>query len=293
MDTKIRRATREDVAVLGEICYRAFCELADHHNFPHEFPNLEVALGIVGSMISDPGHYGIVAESNGRVAGSNFMDERSPIAGIGPISVDPEVQNSGAGRAMMQHMLERVAANRLPGVRLVQTAFHNRSFSLYAKLGFEIREPLSVMVGPPIRESIPGYTVRAATDEDVAACDRLHFAVHGHERGRELRDAIKGYAVGDTGAGTANVVEHLGRITGYATAIGYGGYAVGESNEELKALIAAATEFAGCGPQIPSRNGELLRWCYSKGLRLMQLNTLMSVGLYNEPRGPFIPSILY
>lgn len=284
-NTQIRRATREDIEVLGDICYRAFCTIADQHNFPHEFPAPEAAIGVVRSMITTPGFYGIVAELNGRVAGSNFMDERSTIAGIGPISVDPEVQNSGAGRAMMQHMLDRVAANRFPGVRLVQTAFHNRSFSLYAKLGFEIREPLSVMIGPLIKESIPGYPVRVATDADVAACDRLHFYAHGHERGRELRDAIK--------AGTANVVEHLGRITGYATAIGYGGYAVGESNNELKALISAATEFAGCGPQIPSRNGELLRWCYSKGLRLMQLNTLMSVGLYNEPRSPFIPSILY
>ena len=101
----------------------------------------------------------------------------------------------------------------------------------------------------------------------------------------ELRDAIK--------EGTAAVVEHLGRITGYASAIGYAGHAVGESNEELKALISAAPEFLGCGPLIPSRNGELLRWCYTKGLRLMQQMTLMSVGLYNEPRFPFIPSILY
>jgi hypothetical protein len=31
----------------------------------------------------------------------------------------------------------------------------------------------------------------------------------------------------------------------------------------------------------------------SKGLRLLQQMTLMSVGLYNEPRFPFIPSILY
>jgi len=285
MNTKIRRATREDIEVLGDICYRAFCTVADQHNFPHEFPAPEVADGVVRSMVTTPGFYGIVAEVDGRTAGSNFMDERSTIAGIGPISVDPDRQNSGAGRAMMQHMLDRVAANRFAGVRLVQTAFHNRSFSLYAKLGFEIRELLSVMIGTPIKEAIPGYEVRAASDADAAACDRLHFCVHGHERGRELRDAIQG--------GTANVVEHLGRITGYATAIGYGGYAVGESNNELKALISAATEFAGCGPQIPSRNGELLRWCYSKGLRLMQLNTLMSVGLYNDPRTPFIPSILY
>jgi len=285
MNTQIRRATREDLDVCGEICHRAFCAIGDQHNFPHDFPDVATAKGIIGSMLSNPGFYGVVAEVDGRIAGSNFMDERAPITGIGPISVDPDVQNSGAGRAMMQHMLDRVAANRFPGVRLVQVAYHNRSFSLYAKLGFEVREPLSLMTGPLINESIPGYKVRAATEADVAACDRLHFAVHGHERGRELRDAIT--------AGTASVVEHLGRITGYATAIGYAGYAVGESNEELKALISAAPAFLGHGPLVPSRNGELLRWCYSKGLRLMQQMTLMTVGLYNEPRFPFIPSILY
>jgi predicted N-acetyltransferase YhbS len=284
-NTQIRRATREDIDVLGDICYRAFCTIADQHNFPHEFPAPEAALGVVRSMITTPGFYGIVAELNGRVAGSNFMDERSTIAGIGPISVDPEVQNSGAGRAMMQHMLDRVAANRLPGVRLVQTGYHNRSLSLYAKLGFEIREPLSVMIGTPINESISGYKIRAATDADLDACNRLCAAVHGHDRAGELRGAIQGQ--------TASVVEHLGRITGYASGIGYAGHVVGESNEELKALISAAPEFLGCGPLIPSRNGELLRWCYSKGLRLMQQMTLMSVGLYNEPRSPFIPSILY
>ena len=171
------------------------------------------------------------------------MDERSTIAGIGPISVDPDVQNSGAGRAMMQHMLDRVAANRLPGVRLVQTAYHNRSLSLYAKLGFEIREPLSVMVGTPINERLSGYVVRPATDADLDACNRLCAVVHGHDRGGELRGAIKG--------GTAAVVEHLGRITGYATAIGYAGHAVGESNEELKALISSAREFLGVRPADP------------------------------------------
>ena len=283
--TRIRRATREDIEVCGEICYRAFGDLADEHGFPHEFPSLEAANSVVSSVVTTAGVYGIVAEINGRVAGSNFMDERSPIAGIGPISVDPDVQNSGAGRAMMQHMLERVAANRMPGVRLVQTAYHNRSLCLYAKLGFEIREPLSVMIGEPIKESLPGYKVRAATDADLETCNALCVAVHGHDRAGELRGAIAD--------GSAAVVEHLGRITGYATAIGYGGHAVGESNEELKALISAATEFHGCGPLIPSRNGELLRWCLGKGLRLMQQMTLMSVGLYNEPRFPFIPSILF
>ena len=55
MKTKIRRATREDVEVCGEICYRAFCAIADQHNFPREFPSPEAALGVVTSMISIPG----------------------------------------------------------------------------------------------------------------------------------------------------------------------------------------------------------------------------------------------
>lgn len=285
MPAQIRAATREDVQVCGEICYRAFCGIADQHNFPHEFPSLDAAKAVVAAMIANPGIHGIVAEIDGRIAGSNFMDERSPIAGIGPVSVDPDIQNRAVGRQMMQHMLDRVAANRIAGVRLVQSAYHNRSLSLYAKLGFEIREPLSVIIGAPLKVSIPGHAARRALETDLKSCNELCFRTHGHERGGDLRESIT--------SGTASVVEHQGRVTGYTTGIGYGGHAVGESNEELKALISAAPTFAGTGFLVPSRNGDLLRWCFSKGLRLMQQMTLMSVGLYNEPRYPYLPSILF
>ena len=285
MKAQIRTATREDVEVCGEFCYRAFSAIADEHNFPPDFPSVEFGRAVVRSMISTPGIYGIVAEVDGRIAGSNFQDERSSIAGIGPISVDPDMQNSGAGRAMMQHLLDRVAAKNFPGVRLVQAAYHNRSLSLYAKLGFEIREPLSVMTGPPLNSSLPGYTVRKATDADLDACNRLCVRVHGHDRGGELRDAIKD--------GNACVVERLDRISGYTTAIGFPGHSVAESNDDLKAMILAAPAITGPGFLVPSRNGELLRWCFGKGFKLMQQMTLMSVGLYNEPTAPFLPSILY
>lgn len=66
-----------------------------------------------------------------------------------------------------------------------------------------------------------------------------------------------------------------------------------EANEDLKALIAAAPEFAGPGFLVPTRNGELFRWCLAHGLRMAHPMTLMSVGLYNEPTGGFLPSILY
>jgi hypothetical protein len=71
------------------------------------------------------------------------------------------------------------------------------------------------------------------------------------------------------------------------------GHAVGETNEELKALIGAAPAFLGPGFLLPSRNWELFRWCLEHGLRIVQPMNLMSIGLYNEPAGAFLPSILF
>lgn len=94
-------------------------------------------------------------------------------------------------------------------------------------------------------------------------------------------------------AGTARVVERPDRISGYATGFGYGWHAVGEGNEDLQALIASAETFVGLGILVPSRNASLLRWCLDNGLRLLQQSTLMTLGLYNQPQGAWLPSIVY
>jgi GNAT superfamily N-acetyltransferase len=285
MSITLRRGTPEDAKQCGEICYRAFKTISEEHNFPPDFPSPEVAIAFLSEWVSHLNIYGVVAELDGRIVGSNFVDERSAIAGIGPITVDPAVQNRAVGRELMQHVLARVAERRFLGTRLVQAAYHNRSLSLYAKLGFVVREPLSTVQGRPLAMQIPGYVVRPAAAGDLDACNQVCLKVHGHHRGGELLDAIK--------RGTATVVEHNGRITGYATAIAFFGHGVGETNEELKALIGAAPEFMGPGFLLPARNAELFRWCLEHGLRVVQPMTLMSIGLYNEPAGAFLPSILY
>jgi predicted N-acetyltransferase YhbS len=285
MGITLRPGTLEDAKQCGEICYRAFRTIAEEHNFPPDFLSAEVSTTMLSEFLAHPDIYGVVAELDGRVVGSNFLDERSIIAGIGPITVDPEVQNRAIGRDLMLHVLDRVAKRHHPGVRLVQAAYHNRSLSLYTKLGFLVREPLSVIQGKPLAAQIPGYAVRPATEGDLDSCNQVCFKVHGHDRGGELLDAIK--------RGTAAVIEHRGRITGYATAIGFMGHAVGETNEELKALIGAAPDFLGPGFLLPSRNWELFRWCLEHGLRVVQPLSLMSIGLYNEPAGAFLPSILF
>jgi predicted N-acetyltransferase YhbS len=281
----IRGASEADAQMCGRILYEAFNSLAEQHGFPPDFPSAEVATGVVSMLIGAPGFYGVAAEEAGKIVGSNFMDERSPIFGIGPISVAPEVQNHAIGRHLMCAVLDRAKAQKAAGIRLVQAGYHNRSLCLYTKLGFVTREPLSLMQGPRLKAEFASYDVRPAEERDVEGCNKLCLEVHGFDRDRELRDAIR--------ARSASVVEHLGEITGYATGIGIFSHAVARTNHDLKALIGAATEFMGAGFLLPTRNHDVFEWCLKCELKLVYQMTLMSTGLYNEPAGAYLPSILY
>jgi GNAT superfamily N-acetyltransferase len=285
MELKLRPGTPEDANTCGTICYNAFKTIAEEHNFTPDFPSSDVAIGLLTWILSHPGFYSVVAELDGRVVGSNFLDERTAIAGVGPLTVDPAAQNRAIGRRLMEHLHERAAQKRFPGVRLIQAGFHTRSLSLYTKLGYDVCEPLACMQGPAVNVTIAGYTVRTAKQSDLEPCNAICRNVHGHDRGGELLDAIK--------QARARVVEHDGRITGYTTVIGFFGHAAGETNREIEALIGAAKEFPGPGFLLPTRNGDLFRWCLQHGLRVTQPMTLMRKGLYNEPTGAFLPSILY
>ena len=285
MDVKLRPGTPDDAETCGRICFDAFAAVAAAHGAPCDFPSADVAVGLVAALLSRPGIFGVVAEADGRVVGSNFLDERAVIAGVGPITVDPAVQNAAIGRQLMAAVMERAEDRRAAGVRLVQTAYHTRSLSLYAKLGFQVREPLACLQGPPPGGTIEGHAVRPATGADAEACNRLCRAVHGHDRAPQVADALA--------AGTALVVEHDGRITGYSTGLSFFAHSVGETVDDVKALIASATGFGGSGILVPIRNGELFRWCLERNLRVVQLMTLMTTGLYNEPLGACLPSIMY
>jgi predicted N-acetyltransferase YhbS len=285
MNFTLRPGTPDDAQACGVICYEAFTAISRQHNFPADFPAAEAAIGLMEMLFSRPDVYSVVAEKEGRVVGSNFLWESGAVSGVGPITVDCDVQNSTLGRRLMENILERAQHRGCAGVRLVQAAYHGRSLALYTKLGFDAQEPLSCLNGPALGISIPGYAVRAAQDSDLENCNRLCEQVHGFNRGSELQFAIE--------QGNATLVEHDGRVTGYATMLGFFGHAVGETNEDIKALIGAAEAFSGPGILLPTRNAAVLRWCLEHGLRIVQPLTLMSRGLYNQPAGAFLPSILY
>jgi predicted N-acetyltransferase YhbS len=281
----LRPAVPEDSSVCGRICYDAFSTLNGTHGFPCDFPGPEAAIGVLSMMFSHPGFYCVVAESEGRIVGSNCLDERSIIAGVGPITVDPSAQSLGVGRKLMQAVMDRANEQGAAGIRLVQAAFHNRSLSLYASLGFDVREPLACMQGRTSQRTVPGCTVRPAQPADADACNAVSHRVHGFDRGADLQQAIQ--------QGTAKVVEREGRITGYATDLAFFTHATAETNLDLQALIASVESFGGSGILVPSRNSALFRWCLANGLRVVQPMTLMTLGLYNEPSGAWLPSVLF
>lgn len=281
----LRRAVPADIPECGRILYEAFATLAVRHGFPPDFPTVAVATGCIRGLIKNPGFHGVVAERDGRIVGSTFLDERSTISAVGPVSVDPAAQDVRVGRTLMQAMLERAAERHAAGVRLLQISYHNRSLSLYAKLGFDVRETFAAMYGEPLKLTLPGYAVRPATPEDEAACNALCLRVHGHDRVGEVGHAVS--------RGKARIVERLGRITGYSTGISYFNHSVAETNDDLEALIGAAQHLDQPGIVVPLGNAELFRWCLARGLRVFFVMNMMTIGLYQEPRGAYLASVGY
>ncbi|HSZ33244.1 MAG TPA: GNAT family N-acetyltransferase [Puia sp.] len=285
MKLLIRPAKPEDAQTCAVICYNAFKAIAEAHHFPPDFPHTEMAVGLMNYAFSGAGIYSVVAEENGQIVGSNILWENGLIGGVGPITVDTACQNADVGRKLMEQVLLRAEEIKLAGVRLVQAAYHNRSLALYTKLGFDVREPLSVIQGAAPGIRFPGYDVRVGNESDLKSCNELCYQIHGHERGSELSGAIR--------TGTFFVVEFDGKISGYTTQVGFLGHTIAATNTGLKALIGASANFSGPGFLLPSRNAEVLRWCLQNGLRIVEPMTLMSKGLYNEPAGAFLPSVLY
>src|SRR5438067_3638095 len=172
MYIKLRSGTPADAKICGTICYDAFKTISEAHGFAPDFPSPEVAIDVLTRMLANPDFYSVVAEIDGRIVGSNFLDERNAIAGVGPITVDPTVQNRAIGRRLMDAVHQRAAEKNFAGVRLIQAGFHARSLSLYAKLGYDVREHLACMQGDALGVSIEGHVVRLATETDLEDCNR-------------------------------------------------------------------------------------------------------------------------
>ena len=287
MDIRIRPATPDDAGACGRIIYEAFKGIAERHNFRPDFPSADAGVQLAALFINDPAVFGVVAESGGRVVGSNFLSEWNPVRGVGPITIDPSLQARGVGRRLMEAVIER--GRGAAGVRLVQDSFNTTSLSLYASLGFEVKEPLALIEGRLGGEVPAGLEVRPMRDEDLGAVAELCRKAHGFERTGELKSLAP--------ALTPFVALRGGRVTAYTSAPSFWplNHAVAEEDEDMRALLAGAGAASGepLSFLLPTRRAGLFRWCLSEGMRVVKTMTLMTTGEYSEPRASYLPSVLY
>ncbi len=288
MSISIRPITESDAEACGKIGFEAHQAISSVHGYLPEQPSAEFGAGLIRMLLANPNSRGVLATRESQIVGSIFLNTfpPSPVAVIGPLTVHPSAEG-GVGKALMESALDQAKKSGYEQIRLVQSPSHIRSFALYTKIGFVLREPLFLMQGAPMagRRLPGGYTVRAASSEDVQRCNELCREAHGFTREGELRHAIE--------QGTGTVAEVGGQITGYAAGIGLLCHSVGQKNEDLMALIGHAPAFLGPGFFVPGRNHHLVTWLFRSGFKIGWPANLMSLGKYQEPEMPFLPSLAY
>ena len=155
MNVQIRSMKQEDVETSGRICYEAFKTISERHGFPPDFPSPEVAASLLSHLLSRDDIYAVVAEADGRVVGSNFLWEGAAIAGVGPITIEPDVQNGAIGKRLMNEVMRRAEERRFAGVRLLQAAYHNRSLRSIPSWGSTRESPSLTCKGQPLGLKYP------------------------------------------------------------------------------------------------------------------------------------------
>jgi predicted N-acetyltransferase YhbS len=289
MSVRIRSIKKADAETCGKIGFEAHKTVSSAHGFPSEQPSEEYAIGLIEMLLNNPNTWGFVAEKDRQILGSIFLHRfpPSPIAVIGPLTVDPSVQ-VGIGRLLMDAAISHAYSQNWDQVRLVQSPSHIRSFVLYTKSGFTLREPLFLMQGNAINQNqdIKNLELhKVETDKDIMECCKLSIQAHGFTREGELRQAMS--------QGVAIKIDRGGKIQGYSAGLGLFGHSVASTNEDLKALIAGSSVITGPGFFVPAKNREIVMWLLEQGFRIQWPANLMTLGPYKDPTLHFLPSLAY
>jgi predicted N-acetyltransferase YhbS len=143
MSVETAPATLDHLERISDICYRAFKDISDRHGFPTDFEDEALARMVLGGLIRNESCHSTVALANGRVAGSNFITTADDVGTIGPVSVDPDLQGKGIGRALMEEALAFAQENGIERVRLMQDSFNMMSLALY--LPADTKAPVALL----------------------------------------------------------------------------------------------------------------------------------------------------
>ena len=271
---------------LGSICFEAFKDIHDRGCGTRDFPTVDIAQQVLGMLVEREDFYSVSALDNGRLVGSNFLSLMDPVAGVGPITVDPSYQGQGLGRTLMQDVIDYARRHNIEQVRLMQDSFNVASLSLYASLGFDVKEPVAFMQAAPLAEA--DNSVRAIAESDLPAIDELSERIYKNSRRNEVAAAAPyGFA--------ALLRERQGRITGYLLP-GIFGHGVAETEEDALALVGEAARRLPAEIArffCPLTESSFYRKVLQANCRVIKVMNYMALGPYEQPEEVWMPSVLY
>lgn len=292
----IRPGLDEDIEIAARIIEDAFYGFYETHRqeIPfHVDPDMDVPTAILQFKKNKPDVEFLVAvrtdgEGNElEVIGSNAIDLRDHVAGVGVLSVRPDTQSRGTGKALMKAVMDigdKEATSK--AMCLMVDAFNFRGFALYSSLGFETVEFCTMVDGfvPDYEEErvlksaeASGVTVRRMSTGDVQNCDDLFLRTFGVSRINGIRDSPA--ATGDDGfALVATRVNSSGDdvVVGYMTAPTTSGHWIAENEDIMKVLIASSSRIQKSHKRpspislhmISNRDPALFRWALKSGLQV-------------------------
>ena len=275
----------QHLSEIGRICYESFRDLQEAHGFSPDFPTVDLAQQVLGMMVERDDFYGVVALLDGQPVGSNFLSLMDPVAGVGPITIDRSCQGHGVGRALMEDLIAYARRNNIEQVRLFQDSFNVVSLSLYASLGFDVKEAAAFMQAKPAAET--DETVRPIAETDLPAIEELSKRIYKSSRRNEVAAAAPyGFE--------AFLREQQGRLTGYLIP-GIFGHGVAETEQDALALIGEAARRLP-PPRArffcPLSETDFFRQTLKAGCRVIKVMNYMAMGRYQPPTRVWMPSVL-
>ncbi|WP_285671829.1 GNAT family N-acetyltransferase [Paralimibaculum aggregatum] len=223
-------ATREAVPLLHELSIGV--------GWPHRPEDWEVVIDLGTGVIA--------RDEIGRVVGSALCTTRlDRLAHIGMVITTPKLQELGAGRWMMEHVLE-IAGDRLKVLNATRAAYR-----LYIALGFipqgQVHQHNGKVTACPAAPAPAKGAIREMTPDDHAAVHALDTAAFGAARPMVIDRILP--------VSTGTVLEREGRVAGFALCRRFGrGHVVGPIVAEDDNAAVALT-----APHVRAHVGSFLR----------------------------------
>jgi ribosomal protein S18 acetylase RimI-like enzyme len=184
----------------------------------------------------------VIAEIDGRLAGTGVGTANGSVGWVGTIWVDPAHRGAGLGRALTQAVIDGLEAAGCRTLLLVAT---DQGLPLYERMGFELQTRYRILEAPGLDAvaTPPDPDVRAFAPADLGALLDLDCAATGEDRGH----AIRRFASPET----AKVLEADGDVRGFVIRAPWGGGAtVAPDAGDAMRILDARRRASGPGGRV-------------------------------------------